>query len=121
MGLSKVPLLLTPFGELELINALELRSFRKELDSAQVEAALSDLRKDLEDGVFAWSPVPETMYQRARKIIERRTAQLGVRTLDILHVALALDLQAGNFYTFDHRQRKLAIAEGLKAPDLTRM
>jgi predicted nucleic acid-binding protein len=37
-----------------------------------------------------------------------------VRTLDSLHVACALELKAGRFWTFDERQGKLARGEGLK-------
>ncbi len=40
--------------------------------------------------------------------------KLGVRTLDSLHVACALELKAERFWTFDERQAKLARVEGLK-------
>jgi len=43
----------------------------------------------------------------------RHTSTLGVRTLDTLHVAAALELKVDRFWTFDDRQRKLAEAEGL--------
>ena len=39
---------------------------------------------------------------------------LGVRTLDSLHVACALELRAERFWTFDERQAKLAEAVGLE-------
>jgi len=38
---------------------------------------------------------------------------LGTRTLDVLHVASALALQADTFHTFDTRQAKQAAAERL--------
>jgi hypothetical protein len=37
-----------------------------------------------------------------------------VRSLDILHVAIALELGATLFLTFDHAQKRLAQAAGLK-------
>jgi len=40
-------------------------------------------------------------------------ATLGVRTLDSLHVACALELKAERFWTFDERQARLAEAVGL--------
>jgi predicted nucleic acid-binding protein len=41
--------------------------------------------------------------------------KLGLRTRDSLHVACALELKAGRFWTLDERQAKLAKAQGLKA------
>ena len=46
----------------------------------------------------------------------RRTLQSATRTLDVLHVASALKLQAEMFYTLDHNLEKLARAEGLLVP-----
>jgi len=40
-------------------------------------------------------------------------AIFGVRTLDSLHVACALELKAQKFWTFDARQARLAEAVGL--------
>jgi predicted nucleic acid-binding protein len=44
----------------------------------------------------------------------RHSSRLGQRTLDTLHVAIALELNAERFWTFDERQAKLARAVGLK-------
>ena len=56
------------------------------------------------------------MFEKAKQITQRRTRILGVRTLDLLHVASAVVLQADTFYSFDNDQRKLARAEGLHLP-----
>jgi predicted nucleic acid-binding protein len=50
----------------------------------------------------------------ALELSERYTATLGLRTLDILHVATALELRADTLASFDIRQRKLAASVGLK-------
>ena len=42
------------------------------------------------------------------------TPTLGTRSLDVLHVACALELKLRHFLTFDTRQRQLAVAAGLK-------
>ena len=42
-----------------------------------------------------------------------RTTTLGCRTLDIIHVAAALVLEAKEFVTFDTRQAALAKQAGL--------
>ena len=38
----------------------------------------------------------------------------GQRTIDLLHVAIALEAKATTFLSFDNRQRKLAKAAGLE-------
>jgi len=43
----------------------------------------------------------------------RHTPTLGTRTLDLLHVAAALELGCTDFLSFDNRQRQAAQAEGL--------
>ena len=105
--------LLTPFGEVELTNALELRLFRKELDPAQTRAAYVTFQNDVANGVFSLKPVPAAVYTRGKQLARKHTSGLGVRTLDILHVAAALVLKTEVLYTFDANQRKLAKAEGL--------
>ena len=109
----RLPILLTPFGELELTNAISLRQFRRELQPSKVNAALSLVRKDLADGILQLKPLAASVFDRAKQMARRRTAQLGTRTLDVLHVASALELQVEEFYTFDRNQEKLAKAEGL--------
>lgn len=59
-------------------------------------------------------PLPPVVFERAKQISRRRTSRLGARTLDLLHVAIASLLHVKIFYTFDHKQAKLAAAEGLK-------
>jgi predicted nucleic acid-binding protein len=43
---------------------------------------------------------------------------LGTRTLDVLHVACALELRMRHFLTFDHKQKQLAEAVGLRPVNL---
>jgi predicted nucleic acid-binding protein len=104
---------LTPIGELELMNALELRVFRKEATAAEIKRAQSQLREHIQSGVFELEAVPPTIYERAKQISQKRTSSIGLRTLDILHVASALLLHAEEFWTFDKRQANAARAEGL--------
>ena len=116
MARCRLPLLITPLGELELTNALQLRVFRKELDSHEIKAAYLIFRRDLNAGIFALKPLSPTIFERAKLLARKQTATLGTRTLDLLHVASALVLQADVLYSFDLHQQKLAKAEGLKLP-----
>jgi len=109
----KLPILLTPLGEVELANAIYLRLFRKELVPSKVKAAHALFTQDVEDGIFEPKFFSAAVYERAKLIVRKHTPVLGTRTLDILHVASALVLQADAFYTFDRNQVNLARAEGL--------
>lgn len=109
-------LFLTPFGELELLNALALRVFRRELSPKEVAAAEAALREDIEKGLYVLRPCSVAVFEKAKEIAQRKTAHLGTRTLDVLHVASALVLQAETFHSFDRNQKKLVRAEGLKTP-----
>jgi predicted nucleic acid-binding protein len=113
MKQAEFPVLLTSLGELELTNAISLRLFRKELAPSKIKAAHALVRKDLTDGVLLVKPLATGIFERAMRMARRRTPQLGTRTLDVLHVASALELKAEMFYTFDRNQEKLARAEGL--------
>jgi predicted nucleic acid-binding protein len=56
----------------------------------------------------------EFLLRRALNLSERYAGPLGLKTLDILHVATALELEADTLASFDHRQRALAAELGLK-------
>jgi predicted nucleic acid-binding protein len=113
---SKV--LITTLGELEAINAMGLRVFRKEITAAEAQASLDDFEHDLRDGIFQLKALPEGVYGRARQLSRQTTSRLGTRTADLLHVAAALELGSERFYSFDRQQRKLAQALKLKLNSL---
>jgi predicted nucleic acid-binding protein len=114
MRVIKGSIWLTAFGELELTNAFELRLFRRELTVPEITATRSAFLEDLEGGVFWLKALPVVVFEKARQIARKRTARLGTRTLDVLHVASALVLGATEFYTFDRNQNELAAMEGLR-------
>ncbi|MGB2605029.1 MAG: type II toxin-antitoxin system VapC family toxin [Candidatus Sulfotelmatobacter sp.] len=99
---------LTTFGELEIVNAMGLRIFRKEVSPSQAQSSLLEFEKDLRDGVFQLRGLPDSVLERARQLSRQTTAKLGTRTADLLHVAAALELGVDRLYTFDLHQRKLA-------------
>ncbi|MGH9590615.1 MAG: type II toxin-antitoxin system VapC family toxin [Terracidiphilus sp.] len=106
-------LVLTSLAELETINALALRVFRKAISSAEADASLGIFEEDLRNGVFLRKGMADAAYERARKLSILTTARLGMRTVDLLHVAAALELGATSFFTFDTTQRALAVDSGL--------
>ena len=104
----------TTFGELEVVNAMGLRIFRKEVSLAQAQSSLLAFEKDLRDGVFQLRELTDLILERANQLSRQTTARLGTRTADLLHVAAALELGADFLYTFDLHQRKLAHSLRLK-------
>ncbi|HZW94137.1 MAG TPA: PIN domain-containing protein [Candidatus Eremiobacteraceae bacterium] len=58
--------------------------------------------------------IPENAYDICADLARRHGPKLGMKTLDTLQVACALELKAKRFWTFDKRQAKLAKAQGLK-------
>ncbi len=105
---------LTTLGELEVVNALELRVFRNEVSAEQAQSSLNDFEKHLRDGVFQLQELRGTFFERARQLSQQTTAKLGTRSADLLHVAAALELGTDYLFSFDQKQRKLARSLHLK-------
>lgn len=80
----------------------------------EIRRAQAKFEEHARGGVFELAEIPAAAYERARQIARRRASVLGLGTLDILHVASALLLQAERFWTFDQRQSELAEAEGMR-------
>ncbi len=110
----EIAFVLTPYGEAELTNAIQLRVFRREITRSEAAAALRALQEDLTSGVFSLKLLPAAVFEGAKRLARKHTPTLGTRTLDILHVASALVLGTDVLYTFDRNQRRLARAEGLR-------
>jgi len=111
---SSAQILLSTFSVLEVVNALQLRVFRKQDSSAEARLAVQAFESDLQTGRFQIRLLPELIFQRASELSLRTTAQLGTRTSDLLHVTCALELGADGLYTFDKQQKKLAESVKLK-------
>ena len=54
------------------------------------------------------------VFRRADELSEEHAPKGGQRTIDLLHVAIAVDFRATTFLSFDQRQRRLARAAGLR-------
>ncbi len=100
--------------ELEMRSALRQKAGRGEVTQTECEALIAQVESDLTTGVHervtvSWPDVFATA--------EALSAAHGVptlcRSLDTLHVALALELGATEFCSFDLRQSRMAAAAGL--------
>jgi predicted nucleic acid-binding protein len=61
------------FGELEVVNAMGLRVFRKEVSAAQAQSSLNDFEKDLRAGIFQLRPLPDQVFESARQLSRQTT------------------------------------------------
>lgn len=112
-----------PLHSLEVGNAVRQRAFhlRRAAPSSQraairreVETALGLLSKFISRRVLLeCSADMDSAIEKAGALSAKHTEQLGCRGFDLLHVALALDLECEAFLTADRIQGALARAEGL--------
>jgi len=111
---SRPELCLTPLNRAEVANALYQQVFRARMSEVEVRLAWDNFEWDCTQGI--WNPVdlPERTWQVCIELARRYGPTLGVRTLDSLHVACALELKARKFWTFDERQARLAQEVGLE-------
>jgi hypothetical protein len=103
-----VAIILSTFAQLEVVNALQLQHFRKQMTAKETWMTLEAFDDDLRSGRFEVRMIPESVYPRARRLALQTTARLGTRTSDLFHIASALELRADGFFSFDKQQRALA-------------
>jgi predicted nucleic acid-binding protein len=111
------------FGLFEFEQALRFQAFlfkhdrSRGLPARSVRLALNHMRALVAEGVFMecdyhWHEV----LKGALRLASEHTDSKGCRSMDIIHVALALHMGSREFLTFDSHRRKLAEAEGLTVP-----
>ena len=111
----------TPLHGLEVRNALRALHGRKELTLGQRQMFEALLEEDLRSGrLLATSLDLTAVFRRAARLSTAHTSRLLCRSLDILHVATALELGATQLASGDERQLALAVATGLVAVDIRR-
>ena len=112
---TKGALPVTPHGRLEIVNGICLARFRKIISAEALSHAIVSFDEDLAEGRYVDADILwRATLRRARELSRAHTPALGCRTLDVLHVATAIELGLRYFVTFDSRQGQLAKAAGLK-------
>ena len=111
----KISLLFTSLNRHEFRNAVRLCVFRKQITGKEASSVLNLLEEDLRTGVFLSANVPWSLaFNISEELSAKHTESMGVRGMDILHVAVAKSLDVSEFLTFDIRQKALAEKAGLK-------
>ena len=104
---------LTPFNRTELAHSLNRQVFRTRISAFEAQLAWAVFERDCAQGIWIPVSLPERTWETSIDLARKHGPTLGVRTLDSLHVACALELKAQRFWTFDERQARLAEAVGL--------
>jgi predicted nucleic acid-binding protein len=111
---SRPSIWMTPLHVAEWMHAIEQHVFRQAISRSEAERLLQRFQEHRAQHLWREAPLPDRAFEVCAQLAHRHAARLGVRTLDTLHVASALELKAEHFWTFDARQEKLALAVGLK-------
>lgn len=116
---QRVPILFSSLHELELKNAFSLKAFRREITDHQKEEVFRLIDNDVEKGVLRrlypdWSEV----FLKAIGISKKYTLKTGARSLDVLHVAVAVSSKCTHFLSNDERQTQIAGKTGLSVLEL---
>jgi predicted nucleic acid-binding protein len=112
---SRPSLWITPLHVAEWTHAVEQHVFHKAISRSAADRLLQRFQEHRSQGLWRDAPLPDRAFEVCVELAHRHAARLGVRTLDTLHVASALELKAECFWTFDKRQERLALTAGLKA------
>jgi predicted nucleic acid-binding protein len=114
LGKAAFTLAFTPLHRIEVRNALRNATAAGDMTKADCATAFRQIDEDLRDGLLVHEQVHWTeAFRRADQLSETHAGTEGQRTIDLLHVALALECGARTFLSFDKRQRKLAKSTGL--------
>jgi len=112
------PLPVWEIQQMEMVNAMRLKVFWKEISLAEAERQISLFKDRRRRGLYYQAEIDRLELSETFERLSLQTVRNGGRTLDILHVACALVLGASHFLTFDAKQRLVARESGLEAPEL---
>jgi predicted nucleic acid-binding protein len=113
------PLPIWEIQKAELFNALRLKFFWNEITLEQAETQIALFENRLKRGLYAFPEIDRDSLMRCVLRLGAETPRLGCRTMDIFHVACAVEIGASEFLSFDQRQNALATHAGLKLTPLS--
>lgn len=107
------PLPIWEIQQAELVNALRLKVFWNEISADQADVQIELLHSRFKRGLYTFPEIDRNSLMKHFLSLSNETPRSGCRTMDIFHVACALEIAATEFLSFDQRQRALASHAGL--------
>lgn len=98
----------------EIINAIGLKRFWGELETAEADRLLELFEDRLTRGQYFVPEIDRGRLMTTFVELAERTPDFGCRTMEIFHVACALQLAPQCFVSFDSQQRRLAGHAGMR-------
>jgi hypothetical protein len=83
---------LTPVHRAEWTHAIAQHVFQGKISAREAQRVYRDFQHDRARGVWAEVKLPDMAFETCAELARKHGARLGVRTLDSLHVASALEL-----------------------------
>ena len=109
----------TPLHDLEVQNALRVACGRGRLGSAELARCLEHLKGDLEASRLARTQIDLfRLFEQALELSRVYGVTILARSLDLLHVAAAVELGCKRLISGDDRQLALVKAAGLDPVDV---
>jgi predicted nucleic acid-binding protein len=109
------PVRLTDWHRVEIANAFQRAVKNARINPEQATFLWQDFTDDVALGRFEIVQVDHAaVLARTLMLTQKHTAKSGTRSLDLIHIASALEMGATDFLSFDYRQRDAAQAEGLQ-------
>lgn len=111
---NSTPLPIWDLHIIEFHNALKLKVFRNELTSREALHLSVLFNERKKNGIYYTPELDRKDHTELCLQYTDYSAELGCRSIDIMHVAAAFLFQADRFLTFDKKQAELAERVGLR-------
>lgn len=110
-------LMISELAITEVLSAVGRRKREKELRADLANEIRAALLADADSGSFNRLDLSPAVHREAERLL-LSVDSIPLRTLDALHIALALSGAATHLLTFDHRMRDAAVLAGLTAVEV---
>lgn len=101
----------------EVLSAVARRKRERELRADQANEIRDAVLADADSGSFERLDLTPSVHREVERLL-LASDSLPLRTLDALHIALALSISATHVLTFDRRMREAAVQAGLNVVDV---